>query len=323
MANRTRIMARPTPVLRLGTRGSLLARKQSQLVADELSRLHPGLRVELVTVRTTGDRITDRPLHDVGGKGLFTKELEQALLAREIDFAVHSYKDVPVTMPLVDESNLVVAAVPPRADPRDVAVMRDPSQGPLPRGAKVGTSSLRRRCQLLELDEDFTVLPLRGNIDTRLRKVREGEYDVIVLAMAGLLRAGLYDPATMRPLDLLPAPGQGALALQCRRDDEQTRLLLEPMNDGDTALCVAQERAVVAALNGDCHSPIAALATIKRDTAGRREVQLRAAVGGRGGVPPVVRAAARADVRQPLAAVEQAVNALSAVGARALLHGEG
>jgi hydroxymethylbilane synthase len=321
-------MPGPPSVLRLGTRGSLLARTQSQLVADELSRLRPGLPVELVTVRTTGDRITDRPLHDVGGKGLFTKELEQVLLAGEIDLAVHSYKDVPVTMPLVDESNLVVAAVPPRADPRDVAVMRDPSRGPLPRGARVGTSSLRRRCQLLEIDKSFTVLPLRGNIDTRLRKLREGEYDIIVLAMAGLLRAGLFDPSFMEALGaqtVLPAPGQGALALQCRRDDEQTRRLLEPMNHRDTALCVSAERAVVAALEGDCHSPIAALGTIEtgRGDADEPQLLLRVAVGARDGVPPVVRAEARADVRQPPAAVEQAVEALSAAGARALLHGAG
>src|SRR5207247_5684999 len=170
-------MSASPPVLRLGTRGSLLARTQSRIVADDLERLHSGLRVELITVRTTGDRITDRPLYDFGGKGLFTKELEQALLAGEIDFAVHSFKDVPVTMPLVDPSALTVAAVPKREDPRDVSVMRDPSKGALPHRAKVGTSSLRRRCQLLEVGNDIEILPLRGNIDTRLLKVRDGEYD--------------------------------------------------------------------------------------------------------------------------------------------------
>jgi hydroxymethylbilane synthase len=275
--------------LRLGTRGSLLARTQSQLVADELMRLHPGLRVELVTVKTTGDRITDRPLHEMGGKGLFTKELEQALLAEEIDFAVHSYKDVPVTMPLVDTANLVIAAVPRRGDPHDAVVMRDPSKGTLPHGAKVGTSSLRRRAQLLEAGKDFAVLPLRGNVDTRLRKLRDGEYDLVVLAMAGLVRAGLFDESYMKPLDpylVLPAPAQGALALQCRRDDAGTRELLSKLNDAQTARCVDVERGVVRALNGDCHSPIAALATVTE--AGG--VWLRVAVGSRDGNPPVVRA---------------------------------
>jgi hydroxymethylbilane synthase len=310
-------------VLRLGTRGSLLARAQSQLVADELSRRHPGLGVELVTVRTTGDRITDRPLHDIGGKGLFTKELEQALLANDIDVAVHSFKDVPVTMPLVDASNLAIAAVPTREDPRDVIALRDPSAKTLPRGAKVGTSSLRRRCQLLESDNSLTVLPLRGNIDTRLRKLRDGNYDAVVLALAGLRRADLYDPSYMRPLDpatMLPAPAQGALALQCRRDDERTRRLLVPMNHAETAVRVAAERAVVAALNGDCHSPIAALAVIGQGAAGR-EMYLRVAVGRRDGLPPVVRAEGRADVRQSQDAVEQAIQSLSSAGVHALLHG--
>jgi hydroxymethylbilane synthase len=307
--------------LRLGTRGSLLARTQSQLVADELAHVHPGLRVELITVRTTGDRITDRPLHDVGGKGLFTKELEQALLANGIDFAVHSFKDVPVTMPLVDTSDLVIAAVPRREDPRDAMAVRDASAEMLPRGAKVGTSSLRRRCQLLENGQDYRIVPLRGNIDTRLRKLRDGEYDAIVLAMAGLLRAGLYDGSFMRPLDLdrmLPAPGQGALALQCRERDERTRALLRALNDVDTALCVEAERAVVAALEGDCHSPIAALASVTGGDPNAPEVHLRVAVGARDGVPPILRASATGT---PASAVEQVIQSLSAAGARALLRG--
>ncbi len=289
-------MSTSASTLRLGTRGSLLARTQSQLVADELSRLHPGLHAELVTVRTTGDRITDRPLYDVGGKGLFTKELEQALLAGEVDFAVHSFKDVPVTMPLVDASNLVIAAVPAREDPRDVLV--SPGGVPLsdlPQSARVGTSSLRRRCQLLDRRPDLTVEPLRGNVDTRLRKLRDGEYHAVVVAAAGLRRLGLWDVRTMTPLDpdvMLPAAAQGALALQCRRDDVRTRALLAPLDDPATAACVAAERAVVTALNGDCHSPIAALAAY--DEAGR-VMRLRVAVGQRDGRPPVARASASGD----------------------------
>jgi hydroxymethylbilane synthase len=305
-----------SPILRLGTRGSLLARTQSQLVADELMRRRPGLRVELVTVRTTGDRITDRPLHEMGGKGLFTKELEQALLAKDVDFAVHSFKDVPVTMPLVDTSDLVIAAVPKREDPRDVVVMRDPSKGPLPHQARVGTSSLRRQAQLLELGNDFTILPLRGNIDTRLRKVRDGEYDVVVLAMAGLMRAGLFDALFMKPLDpgkaMLPAAAQGALALQCRADDARTRDLLTTLNDPATAACVAAERGVVRALNGDCHSPIAALATVD---AADGQMSLLAAVGARDGRPPVVRAEASGPAADAPALVSRVVKLLLSRGA--------
>jgi len=305
-----------SPILRLGTRGSLLARTQSQLVADELMRRRPGLRVELVTVRTTGDRITDRPLHEMGGKGLFTKELEQALLAKDVDFAVHSFKDVPVTMPLVDTSDLVIAAVPKREDPRDVVVMRDPSKGPLPHQARVGTSSLRRQAQLLELGNDFTILPLRGNIDTRLRKVRDGEYDVVVLAMAGLMRAGLFDALFMKPLDpgkaMLPAAAQGALALQCRADDARTRDLLTTLNDPATAACVAAERGVVRGLNGDCHSPIAALATVD---AADGQMSLLAAVGARDGRPPVVRAEASGPAADAPALVSQVVKLLLSRGA--------
>jgi hydroxymethylbilane synthase len=308
------------PTLRLGTRGSLLARTQSQLVANALEQAHPGLRVELVAVRTTGDRITDRPLHDVGGKGLFTKELEQGLLAGEIDFAVHSFKDVPVTMPLVDQTELVIAAVPRREDSRDVMAVRDASATALPGGARVGTSSLRRRCQLLETGGGYSILPLRGNIDTRLRKLRDSEYDAIVLAMAGLLRAGLYDASFMRPLEpemMLPAPGQGALALQCRGGDERTVALLRPLNDPDTAQCVDAERAVVAALEGDCHSPIAALATVAEN--GRpSHVHLRVAVGARDGVPPVLRASSTGAAPS---AVEQVIQSLAAAGVHTLLHG--
>src|SRR4051812_42678062 len=158
-------------VLRLGTRGSLLAKMQSQQVANALEAAWPGVRVELVTIVSTGDRVQDRPLHDIGGKGLFTKELEQALLDRQIDFAVHSFKDVPVTMPLVDQSDLVIAAVPQREDPRDVVAMRDPARGTWPRNARVATSSLRRRCQVLAMGTAVTIVPVRGNIDTRLRKL--------------------------------------------------------------------------------------------------------------------------------------------------------
>jgi hydroxymethylbilane synthase len=314
-------MSSPSPtVLRLGTRGSLLARTQSQLVANALEKAHPGLHVELIVLRTTGDQITDRPLHAFGGKGLFTKELEQALLAGEIDFAVHSYKDVPVTMPLVDPSGLVIAAVPEREDSRDVLACSVPRRvEELPEGAKVGTGSLRRRCQLLALRPDLRVESIRGNIDTRLRKLREGQYDAVVLAAAGLKRAGLFEDSSMSMVDwdtLLPAPGQGALALQCRKEDSRTRDLLAALNDPHAAACVESERAVVAALEGDCHSPIAALATLGDGT-----FLLRAAVGARDGEPPVLRAAATAPRDQAAQAVAAVMDSLAQQGARQILRG--
>lgn len=312
----------PPLSLRLGTRGSLLARTQSRMIADALEKAHPGLRIELVTIKTTGDRITDRPLHDVGGKGLFTREIEQALLSGEVDFAVHSFKDVPVTMPLVDASDLVIAAVPEREDARDVLASSAGGHiADLASGARVGTGSLRRRCQLLALRPDVRVEMVRGNIDTRLRKLRDGDFDAIVLAAAGLNRAGLFDQASMsviEPVDMLPAAGQGALALQCRRRDAATRAVLAVLNHAETAECVAVERAVVAALEGDCHSPIAAFATIGGAATGR--MRLEAAVGARDGGTPVLRAAAEADRGDPAEAVSAVVSSLVERGATRLLH---
>jgi hydroxymethylbilane synthase len=224
--------------LRLGTRGSLLARTQSMMVADLLERANPGVRVEMRIIRTTGDVVVDRPLHDVGGKGLFTKELEQALLAGEIDFAVHSFKDVPVTMPLVDQSDLLVAAVPAREDPRDVLVSRAAKYiEDLPQGARVGTGSLRRRCQLIQLRPDLLVEPVRGNIDTRMRKMQEGQYDAVVLALAGVKRTELFDPEFMNPIapeQMLPAAGQGRAGASVpagRRGDGEAALDLERRDD--------------------------------------------------------------------------------------------
>jgi hydroxymethylbilane synthase len=301
-------------ILRLGTRGSLLARTQSQLVAAELERRHPGLRVEMVLIKSSGDVITDKPLHEFGGKGLFVKELEVALLAGEIDFAVHSYKDVPVTMPLVDTAELVIAATPEREDPRDVRVGRDSGGAGLFDG-KVGTGSLRRRCQILAARPAATILPLRGNIDTRLRKLREGKYDVVVLALAGVRRAGLFDASYMQPLDvdvMTPAAGQGALALQCRRDDARTREVLAALHHPPTERCVNAERELVRRLGGDCHSPIAALATIAAN-----RLQLCAAVGARDGGTPVVRASASGSDR----VVEDCFRQLCDAGAEALLRG--
>lgn len=275
--------------IRLGARGSLLSRLQSGMVAEALRHKFPELQVELVIVSTSGDQIQDRPLHEFGGKGLFTKELEQALLHSEVDFAVHSFKDVPVTMPLVDTAELIIAATPPREDPRDVlASFQAKSLEELPKGAKVGTGSLRRQAQILAARPDVQVLPIRGNVDTRVRKLRSGEYDAVILAMAGMKRSGLFDASFMTPVEprvMLPAAGQGALALQCRRNDPATLHVLAALDDPAASLCVKAERDVVQWLNGDCHSPIAAYAWLDGST-----VRLQAAVAKRDGQPPVLRA---------------------------------
>ncbi len=263
----------------------MLARMQSQQTADALMAASPGLHVELVILKTSGDVIVDRPLHEIGGKGLFVKELELALLDGRIDFAVHSYKDVPVTMPLVDQSELTIAAVPRREEAGDVMVSRVArSLAELPASAKIGTGSLRRRCMVLAARSDVTVEMIRGNIDTRLKKI-DGGFDAVILAAAGLKRSGLLDPAICHVLpELLPAPGQGALALQCRANDSKTLALLRPIHHEPTARCVLAERSLVEKLNGDCRSPIAALVTIDGEIA-----TMQAAVGNRDGRPPVVR----------------------------------
>lgn len=309
-------------VLRLGTRGSLLARSQSQQVADALMAAHPGLRVELVICVSTGDKVQDKPLHDIGGKGLFTKELEEALLRGEVDFAVHSLKDVPVTMPLVDTTDLVVAAVPRREDPRDVLaspVGTVRSVDHLPAGAVVGTGSFRRRSQLLARRSDLRVEPIRGNVDTRLRKMREGQYAAVVLAMAGVRRSGLYSEAEMAvipPDVMLPAAGQGALALQCHRDNAAVRHALAALDDPTTRACIELERSIVLALHGDCHSPIAALATVDGDT-----LDLRARVGQRDGGPRMVGAHATGPFADRYSLLAEVEMALKQQGAERLLAG--
>jgi hydroxymethylbilane synthase len=307
-----------THTIRLGTRGSLLAKTQSQLIASELEKRHKGLAVELVIIKTTADQILDKPLTEFGGKGLFTKELEQALLANDVDFAVHSFKDVPVTQPLVEQNDLIIAAVPEREDPRDVLIsLKAKSIAELPPEARVGTSSPRRRCQLLELRPDLKVDVLRGNIDTRLRKLRDGEYDAILLAAAGLRRTGLFleeDMVMLQPEQFLSAPGQGALALQCRRSDERTRELLEALDNPDTERCVTAERVIVQALGGDCHSPIAALAECVEG-----DMLLRAAVGARNGNPPVIRASAQCPADRSDLAVQEVLKSLQEQNVSALL----
>jgi hydroxymethylbilane synthase len=248
---------------RLGTRGSALARAQAEMVRRDLEARHPGLAIDVELIRTTGDRLQRGPLAPAGGKGLFVKEIEDALLAGGIDFAVHSMKD----MPAVQRAGLVLAATPRRADPRDVLVSRAPDLAALPRGARVGTASVRRRAQLRAARPDLDVVVLRGNVDTRLRRWRDGDFDAIVLAAAGLARLGIDEPAA-RPLSpdvLLPAVGQGALALECRAGDAETLALLAVLDDPDSARAVAAERGFLRAIGGDCNTPLAAYAIVEGD----------------------------------------------------------
>jgi hydroxymethylbilane synthase len=251
-----------THTFRIGTRKTALALLQTQIVAEALTSIFPGGRVEVVTMDTLGDQIMDKPLPDIGGKGIFTDTLETALRAKQIDFAVHSLKDLPVTAP----DGLMLGAILRRASAADVLISRQyDSLAALPTGARVGTSSRRRAAQLKHLRPDLQMLDVRGSVLTRLSKALDGdEYDAIVLAQAGIER--LNRPEVIRevlPLDvMLPAPGQGALAVQCRADS-YWHMMLAPLNDADTAAAVTAERAFLAALGGGCSQPIAAYATVE------------------------------------------------------------
>jgi hydroxymethylbilane synthase len=242
-------------ILRIGTRGSQLALKQSNNVKGELERRWPGLTVELHVIKTTGDKIQDVPLAKVGGKGLFVKEIEDALLDRSVDLAVHSMKDVPALLP----EGLEIACIPEREDPRDVVVSHgEEDLRGLREGARVGTSSLRRVAQVKHIRPDLQTETLRGNLDTRLRKVQEGQYDAIVLAAAGLHRMGWADRITsyLDPDEFLPAIGQGAIGIEVRSEDTETKKLLAPLHHPHTAAAVEAERSLLKELEGGCQVPI-------------------------------------------------------------------
>jgi hydroxymethylbilane synthase len=248
-------------ILRIGTRGSRLALTQSTWVKEKIEHRHPDVQVELVRIKTTGDTILDSPLSKVGGKGLFVKEIEEALLRKKVDLAVHSMKDVPGELP----EGLVLSAYPEREDPRDAFVsVLYLSLDQLPHGSRVGTSSLRRGAQLLHIRRDLEVVSLRGNVDTRLRKLEGGEFDAIILAAAGLRRFGLTGRIRqLLPMEqMLPAIGQGALGLEIRKEDEKTRQVLHFLNHQDTELTVRAERAFLRELQGGCQVPIAAMARL-------------------------------------------------------------
>jgi len=250
--------------LRLGTRGSPLALAQSRQVAAALEASHPGLRVHLTVIRTSGDRIQDLPLAKVGGKGLFVKEIEEALLQGRIEVAAHSMKDLPASLP----PGLTLGAITVREEAGDVLVAREArSLEALPPGARIGTSSLRRQAQLLHRRPDLCVLPLRGNVDTRLRKLTEGDLDAIVVAAAGLKRLGLRpEGAIPLPLDVsLPAPGQGALGVEIRERDAATAALVAVLDDRVSRIAVTAERAFLRRLGGDCQIPIGAYGRVEGD----------------------------------------------------------
>jgi hydroxymethylbilane synthase len=261
----------------IGSRGSALARWQTDWVKARLEALWPGLTCRIEIFQTSGDRILNRPLPEIGGKGLFTEELEAALLEGRIDLAVHSLKDLPVENP----AGLSVGAIPERADARDILVSaRYAKLEELPVGAKVGTSSLRRGAQLLALRPDLRLESLRGNVDTRIGKAMAGEYDAIVLAAAGVTRLGrAASIACFLPFEtMLPAPGQGALGIQCRAADEATLGALAALDHADTRASVTAERAFLSGLGGGCSAPVAALAVSASGASSGKNLELRGLV---------------------------------------------
>ena len=259
--------------LRIATRKSRLALWQAEHVAAQLRHFHPQLEVGLVGMSTQGDRVLDSPLAKIGGKGLFVKELEQGMLEGTADIAVHSMKDVPAELP----TGLIIDAILTREDPRDAFVSNEFADlDALPQGARVGTSSLRRRCQLAQLRPDLQIFDLRGNVNTRLEKLDRGDFEAIILACAGLRRLELAARirTALEPEVMLPAVGQGAIGIECRSDDRRVRELLAPLNDAKTYIRVTAERAMNRHLEGGCQVPIAAHAEL-----GHGVIVLRGLVG--------------------------------------------
>jgi hydroxymethylbilane synthase len=301
-----------TETIRIATRKSPLAMWQAEHVADTLRRTHPGLVVEILGMSTRGDKILDAPLAKIGGKGLFVKELEQGMLEGRADIAVHSMKDVPVDFP----GGLHLPVIMEREDPRDAFVSsRYAGIDDLPDGACVGTSSLRRQCQLAERRPDLAIRPLRGNVNTRLGKLDAGEYDAVILAAAGLMRLGFEQRirARLKPEESLPAIGQGAIGIECRSDDNRVNDLIAPLHHADTADRVRAERAMNHRLMGGCQVPIAGHALLDGDG-----LYLRGLVGTPDGTRIL-----RAESRGPRAKAEALGTALAeellAQGADAIL----
>ncbi len=298
--------------LRIATRKSALALWQAEYVKARLEQLHPELSVSLVPMVSRGDKLLDSPLAKIGGKGLFVKELETAMLEGEADLAVHSMKDVPMAFP----EGLGLYVICEREDPRDAFVSnRFDSLDSLPEGSVVGTSSLRRQAQLMARRPDLVVRFLRGNVNTRLAKLDAGEYDAIILAAAGLMRLGFEQRIryAMPPEESLPAGGQGAVGIECRSDDLELQALLAPLNDQDSALRVRAERALNRRLNGGCQVPIACYAERANG-----QLWLRGLVGDPDG-KQLLRAEARGDEQDPEALGVAVAEQLLAQGAQAIL----
>ena len=302
-----------TETLRIATRKSPLALWQAEHVAAALRRAHPGLVVEIRGMTTRGDKILDAPLAKVGGKGLFVKELEQGMLDGTADIAVHSMKDVPVDFP----EGLHLPVILEREDPRDAFVSnRFDSLVDLPEGARVGTSSLRRQCQILERRPDLHVEPLRGNVNTRLARLDAGDYDAIILAAAGLKRLGFASRIRrhIETNESLPAIGQGAIGIECRTDDARTGALIAPLHHPDTALRILAERALNHRLHGGCQVPIAGHATLDGD-----RLHLSGLVGDPDG-SRTLRAQAEGQSMEAEAIGAAVADALLAQGADLILH---
>ena len=296
----------------IASRESVLAMWQARNIQERLTALYPGARVTIRGMTTQGDRILDRALDKIGGKGLFVKELEDALAAGTADIAVHSMKDVPMVLP----PGFSLAAITEREDPRDAFVSNQYAGfAQLPAGGSVGTSSLRRESQVRARFPELTVEPLRGNVQTRLKKLDEGRYAAIVLAAAGLKRLGLADRITaiLTPEESLPAPGQGALGIECRADRADMIALMQPLNDGATAACVQAERALSRALSGSCQLPLGSYA----EAAGRH-LRLRAFVASQDG-RELVRDELTGDAADPEALGAELAARLRAQGATAIL----
>ena len=296
----------------IATRRSRLALWQAGHIKEKLEARHAGLRIELLPLSTRGDELLDRRLYEAGGKGLFVKELEAALRDARADLAVHSMKDVPAELP----PGFSIAAIPAREDPRDVFVSkRFTSLAQMPPGASIGTSSLRRSAQIIERHPHLEIRLLRGNVDTRLAKLDRGEYDAIVLAAAGLKRLGLEARVTARLSEdeMLPAPGQGALGIECLDTRPEVLSLLTPLGDSATTACVRAERAVSRALGGNCSLPLAAFAQARLNS-----IRLRALVASNDG-RRVARCDLDGDIGDPLGLGERAAQELRRQGAAEIL----
>jgi hydroxymethylbilane synthase len=302
------VSAQKNNKLVVGTRGSKLARAQTQLVVNALQAAHPGLDVETAIIKTTGDMRQNQPLPEIGGKGLFTAELEKALLDGSIDIAVHSAKDLPTDL----QEGLDLLAYPKREDPRDVWISSDgtPFEN-IPSSSLIGTDSLRRKAQLLRLRRDLQFTGLRGNVDTRIKKIHRGDCMGAVLAMAGLKRSGLAGEAThaFHVQAMIPAPAQGALGLEGRTDDRRVKNYLQAIHDDDTAVAVKCERAILHELEAGCRAPVAALAAVNG-----KQLYCRALVISPVGTEKVF-ADATGDRDEPESVVQPILKTLRAAGA--------